>query len=191
MAFELNHFINMCLDGLSDAKPLERVHQLLQTAVNDPSIRTALPAAQEDETLLHESAELTVYRLRLTPGILYPPHDHQMTAFIGLYEGVETNYFYRREGVNVVRTSQKESCAPQVVMLPPDTIHSVANPGQSYSGAIHVYMGPLTKIARSIWDADGTEERPFDNNFYFEQARPLHVVRLALEYGTRGEAARS
>jgi predicted metal-dependent enzyme (double-stranded beta helix superfamily) len=173
MAFELNRFIDMCLEGVSDANPLERVRQLLQAAVDDPSISTALPKAKEDETLLHESAELTVYSLRLTPCILYPPHDHRMTAVIGLYEGFETNYFFRRDGRRLVSTGVSESCAPEVVVLPPDAIHSVANPGQSYSRAIHVYLGPLTKIARSVWAADGMRERPFDNSFYFEQARPL------------------
>jgi len=28
-------------------------------------------------------------------------------------------------------------------------------------------------VERSIWDAELREERPFDNDFYFEQARNL------------------
>jgi predicted metal-dependent enzyme (double-stranded beta helix superfamily) len=171
MAFELNRFIEECLKSVSDANPVERVRRLLQTAVDDPSISTVLPAEAEDETLLHASEQLTVYSLRLTPGILYPPHEHKMTAVIGLYEGAETNYFYRRDGSSLTRTTVNESRAPEVLVLPPDAIHSVANPGQSYSRAIHVYLGPLTKIERSVWAADGTQERPFDNTFYFEQAR--------------------
>src|SRR5687768_3437291 len=98
MTFNLNRFIDACLDCTSGANPSERVRHLLQSAVDDPAIGTALPLTQEDETLLHTSAELTVYSLRLTPRIHYPPHDHRMTAIIGLYEGVETNYLYRREG---------------------------------------------------------------------------------------------
>jgi len=60
-----------------------------------------------------------------------------------------------------------------VVVLPSDTIHSVANLGPNYSRAIHVYLGPLTRIERSVWSADGRQERPFDNAFYFSQARAL------------------
>jgi predicted metal-dependent enzyme (double-stranded beta helix superfamily) len=172
MAFELNRFIDMCLESASNENRLERLSSLMMAALDDPNINNSMPVSQEDEILLHESAELTVYRLRLTPGIHYPPHDHRMTAIIGLYEGSETNYFYRREGANVISTTRKDSYAPDVLVLAPDTVHSVANPGQSYSGAIHLYLGPLTQIERSIWAADGTGERPFDNSFYFEQAHP-------------------
>jgi predicted metal-dependent enzyme (double-stranded beta helix superfamily) len=141
--------------------------------VHESSLGAALPASQEDETLLHASAGLTVYSLRLTPRIHYPPHDHRMAAVVGLYEGVETNCFYRREGPRLVRTSVSDSHAPEVVVLPADTIHSVANPGRIYSRAIHVYLGPLTQIARSVWTAEGLQERPFENSFYFAQARAL------------------
>jgi predicted metal-dependent enzyme (double-stranded beta helix superfamily) len=171
--FKLDHFIDACLEAAGGADPLERIRQLLQAAVDDPAIGTALPASQEDETLLHASAQLTVYSLRLTPRIHYPPHEHRMAAVIGLYEGVETNYFYRREGSGLVRTTASDSHAPEVVVLASDTIHSVANLGPSYSRAIHVYLGPLTRIERSVWTADGLQERPFDNAFYFAQARAL------------------
>ncbi len=172
MTFKLDRFIDTCLESASDANRLERIRQLLQAAVDDPTIGAAMPASQEDEMLLHASADLTVYSLRLTPGIHYPPHDHRMAAVIALYEGVETNYFYRREGPRLLRTSVSDSHAPEVVVLPSDAIHSVVNPGQNYSRAIHVYLGSLTRIARSVWTADGLHERPFENTFYFAQARP-------------------
>ena len=57
--------------------------------------------------------------------------------------------------------------------LPADAIHSVVNMGDARSAAIHVYFGDLTVVDRSIWDADGREERAFDNHFYFEQATRL------------------
>jgi len=173
MTFELDHFIDACLEAAGDADPLERMRRILQAAVHDPTVGAALPAPQEDETLLHASAGLTIYSLRLTPRIHYPPHDHRMAAVIGLFEGVETNYFYRREGPRLVKTGISHDHAPEVVVLPSDTIHSVANPGGSYSRAIHVYLGPLTQIARSVWTADGLQERLFENSFYFAQARAL------------------
>lgn len=173
MTFNLDRFIEECLEAAVDANEEERVRQLLQSAVDDPGIGDAVPITDEDETLLHESAELTVYSLRLTPRILYPPHDHRMTAIIGLFEGDETNYLFRRDGMGLVRTAVHESSAPEVVVLPPDTIHAVTNRGKSFSRAIHVYLGSLTKVERSVWSADGTGERPFDNIYYFEQARDL------------------
>jgi predicted metal-dependent enzyme (double-stranded beta helix superfamily) len=173
MRFNLDRFIVACLEGVASANPQQRVRQLLQAAVDDPTLGAALPETTQDETLLHASAQLTVYSLRLTPRIHYPPHDHRMAAVIGLYEGVETNHFYRRDGGRLVRTAVNDSRAPEVVVLAPDTIHSVVNRGPDFSRAIHVYLGPLTEIARSVWSADGSDERPFDNAFYFAQARVL------------------
>ena len=95
-----------------------------------------------------------------------------MATVLGLY-GVETNYFHRRDGARLVRTTVRDSQAAEVVVLAPDTIHSVANRGRNYSRAIHVYLGPLTQIAGSVWTADGTGERPFDNAFSFAQARAM------------------
>ena len=63
--------------------------------------------------------------------------------------------------------------APFVATLPADVIHSVVNPGDAPSAAIHVYFGDLTTVERSIWSADLREERRFDSRFYVEQARAL------------------
>jgi predicted metal-dependent enzyme (double-stranded beta helix superfamily) len=72
-----------------------------------------------------------------------------------------------------VQTERHDHAAPRVAALPADAIHSVVNLGDVRSAAIHVYFGDLTAVQRSIWDADLREERPFDNRFYFEQARTL------------------
>jgi predicted metal-dependent enzyme (double-stranded beta helix superfamily) len=173
MTFSLDRFVDDCLNAAATAEPMERIRALLRAALQEPNLGRQLPASQEDETLLHASAALTVYSLRLTPRIHYPPHDHRMTAVIGLYEGVESNVIYRRDGPRLLRTAVRDSRAPEVIVLPPDTIHSVANPGRGYSRALHVYLGPLTTIARSVWTADGLQERPFDDDFYLAQARTL------------------
>jgi len=126
-----------------------------------------------DEMLLASTPEMTVYHIALSPRIHYPPHDHRMAAMIGLYRGSETSFSYRRSGRALVASGRHDYAAPCVGELPADAIHSVVNLGDAPSAAIHVYFGDLTGIARSIWDADLREERPFDNRFYFEQARLL------------------
>jgi predicted metal-dependent enzyme (double-stranded beta helix superfamily) len=45
--------------------------------------------------------------------------------------------------------------------------------GTARSAAIHVYFGDLKTVARSIWDRDLQQERPFDNDFYFEHAQRM------------------
>jgi predicted metal-dependent enzyme (double-stranded beta helix superfamily) len=92
MTFSLDRFVDDCMNAADSAEPMERIRELLRAALEEPNLGRRLPASQEDETLLHASAALTVYSLRLTPRIHYPPHDHRMTAVIGLYEGVESNF---------------------------------------------------------------------------------------------------
>ena len=126
-----------------------------------------------DELVLASAPDITVYHIALSPRIHYPPHDHRMPAMIGLYQGSETSFSYRRNGKALVQTERHDHAAPCVAALPADAIHSVVNLGAVRSAAIHVYFGDLGTVARSIWDADLREERPFDNRFYFEQARRL------------------
>ena len=41
-------------------------------------------------------------------------------------------------------------------------IHAVTNPLRQFTGAIHVYGGDFFAAARSEWDAETLEERPYD-----------------------------
>jgi predicted metal-dependent enzyme (double-stranded beta helix superfamily) len=125
----------------------------------------------EEEFLVHASPVLTVYHITLTPGVSYPPHDHRMPAMIALYDGVETSCIYRRSGAGLELVQRRDYHAPCVETLPGDAIHSVLNPGSVRSAAIHVYFGDLTSKERSVWDSALSYERPFDNAFYFQQAR--------------------
>ena len=127
----------------------------------------------DDEMLLAASPQLTVYHIALSPRVHYPPHEHRVPAMIGLYQGTETSFSYRRDGRALVQTERHDHAAPCVAALPADVIHSVVNMDSARSAAIHVYFGDLTAMERSIWDLDLREERRFDNRFYFEQARRL------------------
>jgi len=126
-----------------------------------------------DELLLASSPEMTVYHITLTPRIHYPPHDHRMAAMIALYQGSETSFSYRRNGAGLTLLQRHDHAAPGIAELPADAIHSVVNMGTARSAAIHVYFGDLIAAKRSIWDRELRQERPFDNDFYFEQARAV------------------
>ncbi len=52
--------------------------------------------------------------------------------------------------------------AREVYSLPHDAIHSVVNPIEKLTGAIHIYGGDFFAPGRSEWDAGTLEERPFD-----------------------------
>jgi predicted metal-dependent enzyme (double-stranded beta helix superfamily) len=167
-------FLAAAREALASASPESAMRTLLDTTV--AALRTR-PGRwiehDDDEMLLASSPALTVYHITLSPRIHYPPHEHRVPAMIGLYQGTETSFSYRRDGTALVQTERHDHAAPSVAALPRDVIHSVVNMGDARSAAIHVYFGELTAVERSIWDLDLRGERRFDNRFYFEQARRL------------------
>jgi predicted metal-dependent enzyme (double-stranded beta helix superfamily) len=48
------------------------------------------------------------------------------------------------------------------VILGHDIIHSVVNPLEKISGAIHVYDGPFLTTPRSMWNGETLVEEPYD-----------------------------
>ena len=167
-------FLAAARQALASASPQQAMRALLVATVSALHARTGSWLEHDsDELLLASSPELTVYHITLSPRIRYPPHEHRMPAMIALYHGAETSFSYRRNGRALVQTKRLDHAAPCVADLPADAIHSVVNLGDARSAAIHVYFGDLTAVERSIWDAGLREERPFDNRFYFEQARRL------------------
>jgi predicted metal-dependent enzyme (double-stranded beta helix superfamily) len=167
-------FLAAAHQALANASPERAMRTLLDTTVEALHCRShRWIEHDDDEMLLAASPQLTVYHIALSPRVHYPPHEHRVPAMIGLYQGTETSFSYRRDGRALVQTERHDHAAPCVAALPADVIHSVVNMDSARSAAIHVYFGDLTAMERSIWDLDLREERRFDNRFYFEQARRL------------------
>lgn len=129
--------------------------------------------ASDDEVLLCANDTLTIYHITLTPGLQYPPHNHLMDALIGIYRGEETNFIYPLSDGQLQVPQRREAIAPEVVHLPPDTVHAVANPGTARSGALHVYLGNLLDTKRQMWRFAGDRPDVFDNHRYLAEARPV------------------
>ena len=97
-----------------------------------------------------------------------------MWAAIGLYGGREDNTFYRRTGEGIIQSGGRQLHTGDVALLGDDTIHAVANPCATFTGAIHVYGGDITKRpGRSEWDEQtGTEvDYDFDRTRRYFEAR--------------------
>jgi predicted metal-dependent enzyme (double-stranded beta helix superfamily) len=167
-------FLAAARQALVSASPERAMRALLDTTVEALHGRShPWIGHDDDEMLLASSPQLTVYHITLSPRIHYPPHEHRVPAMIGLYQGTETSFSYRRDGRALMQTERHDHAAPCVAALPADVIHSVVNMGDVRSAAIHVYFGDLTAVERSIWDLDLGGERRFENRFYFEQARRI------------------
>jgi predicted metal-dependent enzyme (double-stranded beta helix superfamily) len=112
-------------------------------------------------TRLYQSKDLTILNLVWAPQMTVRPHDHQMWAVIGIYGGAEDNIFWRREGQKVVPAGAKALRSGDVVPLGRDIVHSVSNPLDGFTGAIHVYGGDFFEAERSEWDPQSLTEMPF------------------------------
>jgi predicted metal-dependent enzyme (double-stranded beta helix superfamily) len=163
------------INAAGEPNPLERLKTVLREITDRFHALGALVHEEvDDEVLLHASGNLTIYHITLSPGLQYPPHNHLMDALIGIYKGGETNFIYPvAAGATLETPERRDSIAPVLVHLSPQTVHSVANTGSARSGAIHVYLGDLTRTRRKLWDLQSKQAEPFDNERYLAGAKPV------------------
>src|SRR3546814_10719015 len=105
---------------------------------------------------------LTVLNLVWGPGMDLMPQDHRMWAAIGIYTGRETNGFWRRGANGLQRLGEQTMDERDAVWLGATAIHSVTNPLDRLTGALHVYGGDFFGTPRSEWDEETLEEAPYD-----------------------------
>lgn len=163
--FDVDELVQSCRDALREATPALAVKEVVARAIADQSgIEGALGVPSEGGiTTLHRSDDLTVLHIVWSPHVRLYPHDHRMWAAIGIYGGREDNAFYRRGGGDgLLETGGKALGRGDTLVLGVDAIHSVTNPLDSYAAAIHVYGGDFFGTARSEWDPQTHQERPFD-----------------------------
>ena len=105
------------------------------------------------------------------------PHDHRMWAVIGVYTGREDNIFWRRvpnaPGGLIEAAGAKSLGTGCAEPLGRDVIHSVTNPLDRLTAAIHVYGGDFYGGGRSDWDPENLLERDYDYALHrrmFEEA---------------------
>ena len=98
-------FLAAAHQALASASPERAMRTLLDTTVEALHGRSHRRIEHDDdEMLLASSPELTVYHIALSPRVHYPPHEHRVPAMIGLYQGTETSFSYRRDGRALVQT---------------------------------------------------------------------------------------
>jgi len=176
--FNPDDFVNSCKGQQPSV-----VKELLAEALRDPeSITQALAAVGAGKTvgggsmgdlLIYRSPELTVLKAAVPPGFKSPPHNHLMWAVIGVYDGQEDNFFYRRSGDTLEAAGGKELKPPDVLVLGEDAVHAIANPLDRTSYAIHVYGGDLPGAPRRMWNPKTLKDEPFEYQAMMRYAREL------------------
>lgn len=164
MRFEGERFVDDVKRANAEVDGQTAIREILARAVSDPSavIRgIGVPTEAGIQTLFH-GKDLTILNVVWAPLMLLLPHDHAMWALIGIYTGREDNILWQRSGSTVQASRAVSLSEREVLPLPADVIHSVTNPIERLTGAIHIYGGDFFGTARSEWDAETLIERPFD-----------------------------
>ncbi len=162
--FEKERFIEECRAALKESNAQAAIRELVASAVSDPAqiVRGLGEPARAGVETLYRADDLTILNLCWGPRMEFKPHDHRMWAVIGIYGGREQNIFYRRNEHGLAQHGVKELNTRDTVPLGAAIIHSVINPLDQITGAIHVYGGDFFATPRSEWNPKTFEECPYD-----------------------------
>lgn len=164
MMFENEQFIEECRSALAESDVHGAVTAIVKKAVSEPAqIMRALGEPQlAGVDTIYRAPDLTILNVMWGPHMDLHPHDHRMWAVIGIYTGREDNKFYRRSTEGLIQHGLKELDVKSTIPLGDTIIHSVSNPLDKITGAIHVYGGDFFETPRSEWDPETFEEHPYD-----------------------------
>lgn len=166
--FDLGNFVEDCRSAVRKDPTHVGVADLVAEALRDPAAVLAELGEPTGPGLvpIYSSSDLTIVNVIWKPGMTVMPHNHEMWAVIGIYGGREDNIFWRRikddPRGRVEAAGAKALATGEAMPLGRDIIHSVTNPIQKLTGALHVYGGDFFEAERSEWEAESLTERPFD-----------------------------
>jgi predicted metal-dependent enzyme (double-stranded beta helix superfamily) len=161
--FETQRFIDDCQRALAETDAQTAVKEVVARAVAAPG---EILKGMGEPTLagvhtIHKADDLTILNLVWGPGMDLFPHDHRMWAVIGIYGGQEDNTFWSRSDEGLKRQRMKTLVEGDVAPLGENVVHSVRNPLDRLTAALHVYGGNFFETPRSEWDPDTLEEHPY------------------------------
>jgi predicted metal-dependent enzyme (double-stranded beta helix superfamily) len=162
--FDRERFIEDCRAALKEADVHAAIRELVARAVSEPAqvLRALGEPTRAGVNRIYQADDLTILNLCWGPRMVFKPHDHRMWAAIGIYTGREENIFYRRAERGLIRHGTKVLDVKDAVPLGESIIHSVTNPLDCITAAIHVYGGDFFATPRSEWNPETFEEHPYD-----------------------------
>lgn len=183
--FELERFVAEC-EAACVAGGRQAVRDILVRAIADrPGVEAALGEPRLSEVkVLHRSPRLTILNALWPPHHTQAPHNHLLWVEIGVYSGREDNIIWRRSSPGskwpIEAVGATSLCAGSCHSLADDVIHSVNNPLDRITAALHVYGGDLLAAPRSMWDGETLREGPID---LARDIRAIDAYNATLERG--------
>ena len=165
--FDLDRFVADLRASLAE-RSRGAMKEIVARAIADPDslLHRIGEPGKAGIRVLHRAPDLTVLNAIWAPNQFAQPHNHRMSAVIGMYSGREDNMFWRRvsdRDIPKIEVAGGQALGTgDVTILGRDIIHSVVNPLAKLSGAIHVYDGDLFGMDRSMWNPETLVEQPYD-----------------------------
>ena len=76
-AFDMENLVRKLLSAAMEPDAPTRIKALLEDAVADPGhVASNIPRLDEDDVILHEDDNVSIWHCRFQPGFAVPPHDH-------------------------------------------------------------------------------------------------------------------
>ena len=162
-AFDLADVVSRLKNTVSETSPGTKVKEILQDEMRDPDrVLKGMPDFEKDEEILFEDDTISIWFCRFQPGMTVPPHDHQMISTIAVYSGAECNEFFENDPNGTIRKSNEVILsAGNVLQIGPSAIHAVSCASAEPCCGIHVYLGRLTEVDRSLFDIPNAERLKF------------------------------
>lgn len=162
--FEAEQLIEECRTALGESDVHGAIEAIVKKAVSQPGqvVRALGEPQLAGVDTLYRAPDLTILNVMWGPHMDLHPHDHRMWAVIGIYAGRENNKFYRRSKGGLTQHGLKGLDVKDTIPLGDTIIHSVSNPLDKITGAIHVYGGDFFETPRSEWNPQTFEEHPYD-----------------------------
>jgi len=161
--FDVHSFVEECRRANQEpaADKQAAIREVLSRAMSEPRAVSAAVGEPQKSGIqtLYRAADLTILNIVWAPLMQLLPHEHRMWSVIGIYSGREDNIFWERQQGRIAATRAAAIATGDVVTLPMDVVHSVANPIEKLTGAIHVYGGDFFATPRSEWDPESLAER--------------------------------
>lgn len=185
--FDLERFIEDCRAAVREDRTHRAAREVVARAVADPAgvLKGIGEPSRAEVQKLYHAPDLTILNVVWGPGMTVRPHNHLMWAVIGVYTGRENNIYWRRlpedTGGRIEAAGAKSLGVRDAEPLGRDIIHTVTNPLDRLTGAIHVYGGDFFATPRSEWDPETLVEAEFDVSKtmrLFEAANAAYETRM-------------
>lgn len=172
--FSVDAMVRAIRQAAAQPDPENAVREMLQETIRNPAQIFAATSDEEgDETLYFEDDTVSIWRCRFHPKILMPPHEHCLKVLIGAYSGGEKSILYERTADGLKEVDTVVARAGDIIVLDKDAIHAVTTHDDQPSDAIHVYLGPLMKLERDLFDWDSGKAVNFTLENFDAMKRPV------------------